>query len=321
MNDANDQPRLGFIGLGVMGTAMVEQLAKAGSVLEVFDIDPVPAEAIGRRFDNVRVASTPADVATHADIVITMLPSGREVRDVTLGNRGIIERLKPGSLLLDTSSSEPWITRELGEQLAARGIAMVDAPVSGGAVAANAADLVFMMGGDPDDVARAQAVLRPIGQKMFHLGPLGSGHIMKSINNTITAAILVATGEGLLTGKALGLDPAVMTQVLIELTATSWIARTHIAQRIVSRSFDEAFRLDLMVKDIAISVGLAAQADLDLPLWATTDSIWRAAQSAMPPGSTVSHVVRHMEIRSGIELIAGSGPGVELAPVPEPAPA
>jgi 3-hydroxyisobutyrate dehydrogenase len=156
---------------------------------------------------------------------------------------------------------------------------------------------------------------------MFHLGPLGSGHIMKSINNTITAAILVASGEGLLTGKALGLDPAMMTKVLIESTATSWIARTHLAQRIVSRTFDEAFQLDLMVKDIGISAGLAAQAGLELPVWATTEAVWRAAQAAMPAGSTVSHVVRHMEVKTGVELTPGSGPAVALAPVSEIAPA
>ena len=321
MDDTSRPERVGFIGLGVMGTAMASRLAAGGFVLDVFDINPVPAERLANRFPNVRIATSPADVATDATVVITMLPSGREVRDVTLGTRGMVEAMRPGSLFIDCSSSEPWITRELAEPLAVRGVALVDAPVSGGAVAADAADLVFMIGGAPDDVARARGVLRPIGEKMFHLGPLGSGHIMKSINNTITAAILVATGEGMLTGKAFGLDPAMMTKVLIESTATSWIARTHIAQRIVSRTFDEAFQLDLMVKDIGIAAGLAAQAGLELPVWATTEVVWRNAQAAMPPHSTVSHVVRHMELTSGLELTAGSGPAVELAPVPQAAPA
>jgi 3-hydroxyisobutyrate dehydrogenase-like beta-hydroxyacid dehydrogenase len=303
---------VGFIGLGMMGSAMTAQLAKAGCRLAVYDLDARPCEELARSYNTIRVANSPADVASEADVVITMLPSGREVREVTLGENGLIGALRPGSILLDTSSSEPWITHELAELLAERGIAMVDAPVSGGAVAANAADLVFMMGGSDEDVARAQAVLRPIGQKMFHLGPLGSGHIMKSINNTITAVILVATGEGLLTGKALGLDPEVMTKVLIESTATSWIARTHIAQRIISRTFDEAFQLDLMVKDIGIAAGLAEQAGLELPIWSSTAAVWRAAQAAMPAGSTVSHVVRHMELLSGIELTPGSAPAVQV---------
>ncbi len=305
---------VGFIGLGMMGGAMATRLAETGCRLAIHDLDPQRSDALARRYNSVRVAASPADVASEADIVITMLPSGREVRDVTLGPEGLIGRLRPSALLIDTSSSEPWITRELAEALEARGIAMVDAPVSGGAVAVRAADLVFMMGGAAEDVARAQAVLKPIGRKMFHLGPLGSGHIMKSINNTITAAILVATGEGMLTGKALGLDPEEMTKVLIESTATSWIARTHIAQRIVSRTFDEAFQLDLMVKDIGIASGLAEQASLDLPIWAATAEVWRAAQAAMPAGSTVSHVVRHMELLSGVEITPGSAPASQVAP-------
>jgi 3-hydroxyisobutyrate dehydrogenase len=141
---------------------------------------------------------------------------------------------------------------------------------------------------------------------MHHLGPLGSGHIMKSISNTITAAILVATGEGLLAGKALGLDPAAMTAVLKKSTASSWIARTHIERCILSRTFDEAFQLDLMVKDIGIAAGLASEARLDLPIWAASEAVWRAAQAAMPPGSTVSHVVRHMELESGVEITPGA---------------
>jgi len=313
MNDTKRQPRVGFIGLGTMGTAMASQLAAAGWSLDVFDIDPAPGDRLASRFANLRVATSPADAAVQAEIVITMLPAGREVREVTLGPGGVIETLRPGSLFIDCSSSEPWLTRELAEPLAARGIALVDAPVSGGAVAADAADLVFMMGGAAEDVARAQEALQPIGQKMFHLGPLGSGHVMKSINNTITAAILVATGEGLLTGKALGLDPAMMTKVLIESTAMSWIAKTHIAQRIVSRTFDEAFQLDLMVKDIGISAGLAARAGLELPVWTTTEHVWRSAQAAMPQGSTVSHVVRHMELKAGVELTPGCNPAVAPA--------
>jgi 3-hydroxyisobutyrate dehydrogenase len=306
MNETSTPPRVGFIGLGTMGTAMSSQLAAAGYALDVFDIDPVSAQRLAGRFSNVRVAQSSAEAAADAEVVITMLPSGREVRAVTLEQGGILEAMQSGSLFIDCSSAEPWLTRELAEPLAVRGIALVDAPVSGGAVAANAADLVFMFGGTVDDVARAQTLLRPIGQKMFHLGPLGSGHMMKSISNTITAAILVATGEGLLAGKALGLDPAEMTKVLIEATASSWIARTHIAQRIISRTFDEAFQLDLMVKDIGIAAGLAAQAGLDLPLWATSERVWRNAQAAMPQGSTVSHVVRHMELTSGVELTAGA---------------
>lgn len=306
MSDSSNRSRLGFVGLGVMGSPMAGHLAEAGYALAVLDLDSRPAAELAARFENVRMASSLKDLAETADIVVTMLPSGREVRDVTLGVDGLIETLRPGAMLVDTSSSEPWITRELGARLEARGIAMVDAPVSGAEAGAKAAELVFMIGGRPEHVERAQAVLKVLGHKMFHLGALGSGHIMKAINNTITAVTLVATAEGLLAGKKLGLDPEAMNKVLIESTGMSWVAHNHIAQRIISRRFDDPFKLDLMVKDMGIADALAAQADLKLPVWSSAQAVWRAAQAAMPPGGSVSDVVRHMELLSGIELTQGA---------------
>ena len=193
-------------------------------------------------------------VAEGAEVVITMLPNGEVVQRVVLGaarvgqpaggaERGevdndasdvdddaLIAGLAPGALLLDTSSSEPWLTLATGEALAARGVRMVDAPVSGAQWGAQAADLVFMAGGQADDIARVRPLLEVMGRAVFHLGPLSSGHRMKCINNTITAATFVATVEGLAIGKRAGLDPVEMNRVLNESTGGSWITRNHIQQ-------------------------------------------------------------------------------------------
>ncbi|MDB5683873.1 MAG: putative 6-phosphogluconate dehydrogenase protein [Sphingomonas bacterium] len=301
-----DDRSIGFIGLGIMGGPMAGHLAAAGYRLTVLDLDRAAAERLRGRFDTVQLADSPAEVAAASDVVVTMLPSGREVREVALGDRGLIEGFKPGTLLLDTSSAEPWLTREVAVRLAERGVAMVDAPVSGAEMGAIAAELVFMVGGERQDVARVRPLFQIMGKKIFHLGPIGSGHVMKSINNTITAVTLVSTAEGLILGKQNGLDPAVMNEVLIESTGMSWITHTHIAQRILSRRFDDPFKLDLMVKDMNIATALAAEGGIGVPVWASAQNVWREAQAAMPPHSSVSDVVRHVEHSAGIEISPGS---------------
>jgi len=300
---------IGFVGLGVMGGPMAGHLAAAGHPLTVLDLDPAAGERLRALFPEVRIARTPAEVAAAAEIVVTMLPSGREVSEVALGEEGLIAGFRTGSLLVDTSSAEPWLTREVAAKLAERGVAMVDAPVSGAEWGAKAAELVFMVGGEASDVARARPLFDIMGRKVFHLGPIGSGHVMKSINNTITAVTLVSTAEGLVLGKGQGLDPAVMNAVLIESTGMSWITQTHIAQRVLSRTFDDPFKLDLMVKDMNIATRLADGKGIAVPVWASAHDVWRDAQSAMPDQSSVSAVVRHIERSSGVEITPGAEPG------------
>jgi 3-hydroxyisobutyrate dehydrogenase len=297
-----DKPRIGFIGLGVMGLPMAGHLARSGYPLTAFDINNEPMGRLKRAHPGATLADSAQAVAAMSDIVITMLPSGREVRATALGPKGILQGFKPGGLLLDTSSSEPEFTQEIAAGLAAGGVAMVDAPVSGAEAGAIAAELVFMVGGDPGSVARVKPLLEVLGRKMFHLGPVGSGHAMKSINNLITSVTFLATAEGLVIGKAYGLDPAVMNDVLNESTGMSWISRTHISQRILSRRFDDPFKLDLMVKDINIALRLAAGLKLNLPLSSTTLTLWRETQASIDKGSSVSELVRALEERTGVQL-------------------
>jgi 3-hydroxyisobutyrate dehydrogenase len=296
------RPPVGFIGLGVMGYPMARHLAKAGYALTVYDINQSSLARLKSEQPEIALAATPTAVAAASDIIITMLPSGVEVREVVLGANGLIHGFRRDGLLLDTSSSEPQCTREIAAALQMAGISMVDAPVSGAEAGALAAELVFMVGGDVASVSRATPLLQVMGRQLFHLGPVGSGHAMKSINNLITAITFLATAEGLVMGKAYGLDPAVMNDVLNESTGMSWISRTHIAQRILSRRFDDPFKLDLMVKDINIALGIAADLNLELPLSEASRSLWRETQARIPKGSSVSELVRALEQRTGIEI-------------------
>jgi 3-hydroxyisobutyrate dehydrogenase len=302
------KPRVGFIGLGVMGYPMARHLAGAGYALTVYDINRDSMARLQAEMQATAIAATPTAVAAASDIVVTMLPSGVEVRETVLGAQGLIHGFRPGALLLDTSSSEPQYTHEIAAALKQAGMSMVDAPVSGAEAGALAAELVFMVGGDAAAVTRVTPLLQVLGRKIFHLGPVASGHAMKSINNLITSITFLATAEGLVTGKAYGLDPAVMNDVLNESTGMSWISRTHIAQRVLSRRFDDPFKLDLMMKDINIALGLAADLNLKLPLSEASRALWRETQANIPKGSSVSELVRALEKRTGVVIESPSAP-------------
>lgn len=297
-----NKSKIGFIGLGVMGRPMARHLAKAGYRLAVYDIEKAAADLVSTEFDHVRTMESPKQVAAFSDIVITMLPTGRHVREVIAGRDGLIEGYRPGSVHVDTSSAEPWITMESAGILGEHGVAMVDAPVSGAEPGALRAELVYMVGGNEKDVARVTPVLEVMGKMLFHLGPVGSGHTMKCINNLITASCFMATTEGLVLGKRLGLDPSAMTDVLNVSTGMSWNSLNHFKQRIFNRKFDDRFKLGLMVKDIGIAMKLAGDEALSLPLVDLTQSLWNSAGKAFPPDSSISEMVRWVETMTGTEL-------------------
>jgi 3-hydroxyisobutyrate dehydrogenase len=299
---------IGFIGLGVMGAPMAAHLAGAGHRLTLLDIDTTVSARLAEKLgEPARVAATPRELAQASDIVITMLPNGEVVQQVALGPQGLVHGWRPGALLLDTSSCEPWLTEQTGREIHARGGRMVDAPVSGAQWGAIDAQLVFMVGGAPQDVDRVRPLLDVMGRAVFHLGPLGCGHAMKCINNCITAITLANTAEGLVAGKRYGLDPRVMIDVLNASTGGSWITQTHFEQRVFNRAFDDPFKLELMLKDMGIALQLAHETDTPVPLWGLGQQLWRMADHAAGKGASVSELVRWVERQSGTELTAGSG--------------
>jgi len=301
-----NKPKIGFIGLGVMGGPMAHNLTKAGYRLAVYDMNACLAEKISSENQWVRAAGSPKHVAELSDIVITMLPDGNNVRDVIRGKDGLIEGYRPGSLHLDTSSAEPWITLESAAMLEDHGVAMVDAPVSGAEPGAIQAELVFMVGGNPKDVARAAPLLQVMGKQQFHLGPTGSGHTMKCINNLITAMCFMATTEGLVIGKRLGLDPGAMIDVLNVSTGMSWNSIHHFKQRIFTRKFDDRFKLGLMIKDIGIAMELSRTQGLSLPVADLAQRLWKSAGEASEKDCSISEMVRWVEKRTETELVSAN---------------
>jgi 3-hydroxyisobutyrate dehydrogenase len=286
----------------VMGVPMARHLGEAGHRVQGFDVAPSALVRLRDVQAEARLCRSAREAAQGADLVFTMLPNGRVVRDTVLGIDGIAAGLSAGALLVDTSSSEPWLTRETAAAVQARGAAMIDAPVSGALWGAEAAELVFMVGGAAVDVQRAGPLLAVMGKQIFHLGPLGAGHTMKCLNNLVTAMTLTATAEALAVGTRCGLDPATMTDVLNESTGGSWITRTHIHQRVISRSFDDPFKLELMLKDIGIALGVAREAGVAMPLCEAGHPLWQAADRERGAGVSVSEFVRWVEQRAGVEI-------------------
>jgi len=296
------QERIGFIGLGVMGAPMAGHLLNAGFSVVTYDSDDTAQRAFCDEQTNAQRATSAAEVAARADVIFTMLPDGKQVQNVVFAESGLLSQLQQGSVLVDTSSSEPDLTRDTAARLQESNISMIDAATSGARWGAESAELVFMAGGDKQVLQRVQPLLDLMGKQTFHLGPCGAGHAMKSINNLITASTFLATAEGLALGTKLGLDPEAMTDVINQCTAMSWISQTHIKQRVLSRSFDDPFKLALMSKDMRVALDQAKAEQLSLPLSEQSHQQYRQAESAADTQASVSELVRWVERSTGVEI-------------------
>jgi 3-hydroxyisobutyrate dehydrogenase-like beta-hydroxyacid dehydrogenase len=293
--------QIGFVGLGVMGSRMLRHLVAAGHNATIYDIDLATRDRVAAE-TRATAADSPRAVAAASEIVVTMLPNGYVVRDVAFGDGGLAEGFRPGALLLDTSSAEPWITREIAEKLAAQNVDMVDAPVSGAEEGARTATLVFMVGGSDAAVARAQPLLALMGREIFHLGPLGAGHTMKTINNLATALTFLGTAEALMIGKSYGLNAKAMVDVLNVSTGYSFVSQKRLGSDVITRKFADQFKLDLMLKDMGIANQLAAERELPVPMSVLGRDLWRRAVEELGEGSVTTEIVRWYERQMGFEL-------------------
>ena len=296
---------VGFIGLGKMGHPMVRRLAGAGYRVLVHDLD---AQAVMRTCEasGSEGADSLRAIGERCDAVITMVPDGRAVRSVTLGKDGagdsVLAGLSRGKILVDMSSSSPVGTRELGELLAARGVAMVDAPVSGGVRKAEDGTLAIMVGGEAGSIERCRRVLDAMGKQIFLTGPLGSGHAMKALNNYVSAAGLAAAVEAALAAARFGLDPGKVVDVLNASTGMNNSTLNKFHRFILSRAFDSGFSLDLMVKDLKTALEVARSSGTPAPIAEACVEAWSEAQAALGPGLDHTAVVRYWEKMAGTEL-------------------
>jgi 3-hydroxyisobutyrate dehydrogenase len=247
--------QVGFIGLGNMGTPMAGHLADAGFALTVSDTAPGVVERFIAEHPAAVAADGPPSFAA-AEVLILMLPTSQIVEDVLEGEQ-VAAALPPGCLVIDMSSSEPLRTRSLAGRLQARGLPMLDAPVSGGVRGARAASLSCLVGGAPDDLARATPLLSAMAGPIIHVGGTGAGHAAKALNNLVSAATMSVTVEALAVAESFGIPADTMTKVLNSSSGRSNTSENKVAQFMTSGRFDSGFSLQLMAKDVGLALGLA----------------------------------------------------------------
>lgn len=279
--------RIAFLGLGAIGTPMARHLAKPPFALTVWNRTAEKADAFARSH-GCAVAATPADAARAADVVLTCLPSSREVEQVMTAADGLLDALAPGTVMVDCTSGDPATSRRLATVLAARGVHFLDAPVSGGTSGAEAATLTVMVGGDAADFARVREVLDAFGEKLVHCGPVGAGHALKSVNNALLAVHIWSTAEGLATLKKAGVDPALALDVINASSGRSNASMNLFPQRVLTRAFPRTFRLALLDKDVGIAAQVARDTATSAPLLQLTAELFRAAHTLL--GDDADHV-------------------------------
>jgi 3-hydroxyisobutyrate dehydrogenase len=279
---------VGFVGLGTMGWPMAANLHAAGFSLVVRDADADRQAGFAAEHPGALAAGSP-DAFAAADILVTMLPNGAIVADALLG-WGIAAVLRPGALVVEMSSSDPSDTVGLAAELDRSGIRVVDAPVSGGVARARTGELSLMVGGDDEDVARAQPVLRVLGApaRQFRTGALGTGHAMKALNNVIGAATYCVTAEALVIGQRFGLDPQTMIAIINASTGRSFVSETVFGGEVLTGRYGSGFALGLMAKDVHIARSVAAEAKADAPVLALADARWASALSQLGPAADQS---------------------------------
>jgi 3-hydroxyisobutyrate dehydrogenase len=295
-NTFSPPERVGFIGLGKMGAPMVRNLKRAGFRLALNDVDLDLARGLAKELD-----------AEACRVVITMVPDGRIVRQVALGREGAPESglaagFAKGSVLIDMSSSAPVGTRQLGDELAARGIHMIDAPVSGGVKRAVSAQLAVMIGGDKEVIERCRPVLSALGSQLFLVGALGAGDAIKCLNNYVSAAGLLAAAEGLVAAQRFGLDPQAALDVINASSGKNNSTENKFTQFVLSRSFGSGFSIGLMAKDLRTALELAEQVDAPMPLGKHCVPLWNDAEKALGANADHTEIVRVLEIVTGTEL-------------------
>jgi len=290
--------KLGFIGLGIMGTPMCGHLIAAGHTLFVHTRGKVPQAIADSR---ATLCTSPRGVAERADIVFLMLPDTPDVETVLFGERGVAAGLGAGKLVVDMSSISPVATKDFAQRLAAAGAGYVDAPVSGGEVGAKNATLSIMAGAAPADFERVRPLFALMGKNITHVGAVGDGQTAKVANQIIVALNIEAVAEALVFAAKAGADPAKVRQALMGGFASSKVLEVH-GERMIQRSFAPGFRIGLHQKDLALALDSARILGVALPHTASAQQLFNACVARGGAGWDHAALVRILEVLSGAPM-------------------
>jgi 3-hydroxyisobutyrate dehydrogenase len=291
--------QLGFIGVGNIGTPMCHHLLQAGHTVLVYD---VKASNLARMVNlGARQAQSPQAVAQACDIVFSSLPGPREVEQVALGSDGIIAAARPGLIYVDLSTNFPVVARRVCEALAAKGVTMLDAPVSGGVAGAERGTLAVMVGGDTAAFETCRPLLAHFGANIFHVGNIGAGCVAKLVNNMLAFANTVAACEGMLLGTKAGVDPQLLYDIIQTSSGASWALR-QFPQKIFAGDFTAGFTIDLAYKDLRLALELGDELAVPLLMGSICLNLMRQARANGRGGDDLSGLMRVLETNLGFQV-------------------
>lgn len=270
--------KIGFIGLGVMGKNMANNILKNGHELKVYDV----ADEIVKEFEEkgALVGENPAEVAKEADIVMTSLPNSQIVKNVILGKKGVLEGAKPGTVIIDLSSITPKIIQYIARECEKKGVEVIDAPVSGGSIGAEKGTLTIMAGGKKELVDSVTEVLKNIGEKIYYVGNVGAGDTVKLVNNLLLGANMAAVAEALTLGIKAGLDADVLFEVISKSSGSSYALTSKYEKFIREKNFKPGFMIDLQYKDLQLAIDTAKDLKMPLLIGNLTQQMYEMARSA-----------------------------------------
>ncbi|MDM0023235.1 3-hydroxyisobutyrate dehydrogenase [Variovorax saccharolyticus] len=294
--------KIAFIGLGNMGGPMALNLQKAGHTLSAFDLS---AEAC-RKFaaEGLAVAASAAAAVEGAEVVISMLPASAHVEGLYLGSDGLLQKIPAGALVIDSSTIAAATSRKLAEAGAARGVAVIDAPVSGGTGGAIAGTLTFMVGGSEADLERARPVLEKMGANIFHAGAAGAGQTAKICNNMLLGILMIGTSEAIALGVANGLDPKVLSEIMRRSSGGNWALEKYnplpgvMENAPASKGYAGGFGTDLMLKDLGLAQENAAAVRASTPLGGLARNLYAAHSLGGHGALDFSSVIKLVQARA-----------------------
>lgn len=291
--------QLGFIGVGNIGTPMCRHLVEAGHTVLVYDVH---VSNLARMVNlGGQAAASPRAVAEACDIVFSSLPGPREIEQVVLGDNGIIAAARPGLIYVDLSTNAPSVAQRLCTALAARGVQMLDAPVSGGVVGAEQGTLAVMVGGDEQAFATCRPLLQHIGRNVFHVGASGSGCVVKLVNNMIAFVNSQAAFEGMLLGVKAGVKPQIIHDIVQSSSGASWAMR-QFPQKIFAGDFTPGFTIDLASKDLRLALELGDELSVPLLMGSICINLMRQIRANGHGGDDLSGLIRPLEEAIGLQV-------------------
>ncbi|HEX7489567.1 MAG TPA: 2-hydroxy-3-oxopropionate reductase [Anaeromyxobacteraceae bacterium] len=290
--------KVGLIGLGIMGRPMAANLLKGGHALFAHDHKPVPVALLAQ---GAVACGSGEEVARQAEVVITMVPDTPHVASALFDAGGVAAGLSPGKIVVDMSSISPIDTKSFAKRIEALGCRYLDAPVSGGEVGAKAATLTIMVGGPEETFQKVKPLFEAMGKNITLVGGNGDGQTCKVANQIIVALNIEAVGEALVFASKMGADPAKVRQALLGGFASSRILEVH-GERMLERTFDPGFRIELHQKDLSLALGNARQIGVSLPNTATAQELFNACAAHGGKAWDHSAMVRALELLAGHEL-------------------